>query len=329
MRRFAFAVILLFLVVCPCVAQRSSPSFNTNTPTEVGIHVVRERGQPLGQGMRVVMLSSRNTPVQETFTDDLGVARFQLFAGEYIARVTGPDLVEPVEVRVSVYPREAMKAEYATVKLKSEAQNTSSQGYVSAASLQVPDKARGEYDKGVKAMNDANLDEARKRLEKATELYPRYAEAFNALGVIAMRQNQPDEGRKHFQAAIHADEQHPAAYVNLAKLNMREQKFTEGESLLLKAISFTPLDTEALSILSYYELNLGKFDSAITIARKVHSLPHDRYAMVHYVAASALEKKNLNKEAIAEYQLFIKESPAGPSVERAKAAVQTLEARLR
>src|SRR5205085_145985 len=151
--------------------------------------------------------------------------------------ITGPTLQEPAEVRVSIYPRESMRAEYATVKLKADAQSSSTQGYVSAAALNVPDKARGEFEKGMKAMNEVNFDEARKHLEKATELYPRYAEAFNALGVIAMKSNQPDEGQKEFDAAIHADEQHPAAYVNMAKLFMRDQKFAAGEGLLLKAVS--------------------------------------------------------------------------------------------
>ena len=58
-------------------------------------------------------------------------------------------------------------------------------------------------------------DEALQRLQKATEIYPEYAEAFNEMGAIYLRKKQKTEALKAFEQAIAADPNWVSAYVNL------------------------------------------------------------------------------------------------------------------
>lgn len=318
----------LFTLLVSAPAQRSSSSGAT-VPTTLHIRVVTERGPAAGPGLRVQLLNERGGMADEYFTNQQGEVDFRVFAGDYRVRVTGPPLVEMPDTRMTIYPREASRSEFVTVRYKDTSEPTSPQGHISAAALNIPDKARQEFDRGLRDLQQMNFGEAKKHFQKAADIYPRYADAFNALGVIAMKGNEAEQGRKLFETAIRVDEEQPGAYVNLARIYMREQKFADGETLLLRSTKLAPMDAEALSMLSFFQLNLGKDTAAIATARKVHQLPHERFAMVHYVAASAFEKENQWKQAIQEYKLFIQESPAGLYTERAKAQVQTLEARLR
>ncbi|MBI2683101.1 MAG: tetratricopeptide repeat protein [Acidobacteriales bacterium] len=214
-----------------------------------------------------------------------------------------------------------------TVKRKPDenSQTTSLQGAISEAELNIPDNARGEFTKGAKAMGKNDFDRARTYFTRATEIYPRYAEAFNALGVIAMNSKSPSEGRAFFERAIQADDKHPAAFVNMAKILVGEHHVAEATNMVMKSIVLDPRNAESQSLLCYFQLLQGKLEDAAGTVKVVHGLPHERFAMVHYMVANALERQQKTLEAIEEYKLFLKEAQTGPQVERARGALAALE----
>ena len=55
---------------------------------------------------------------------------------------------------------------------------------VSAAALQIPGKARGEYEKGCGDLRGGKLESAENHLRKAVQLYPRYAEPLQAGNLV-------------------------------------------------------------------------------------------------------------------------------------------------
>jgi Flp pilus assembly protein TadD len=321
--------LFLFALAALATAQRPGQSVRL---TDVYVNVSYENGRPVGELYRVQLMGRGGYSIAEGYTNDRGQIVFhQMGPGSYRLKITGPDIEDTSTERgFEVFPNQIAQHEHVSVKRKPDPQDQSStQPFVSAATLNIPSKARGEFEKGMAKYRKQEFDKAETHLTKAVELYGRYAEAINALGVIAMTAGNVDQGRARFQEAMHADPEHPGAYVNMARLMMQEKQFSDGEPLLLKAVSLNPQDAEALSILSFFQLSLQKHDDAVKTAQRVHSLPHPQYAMVHFVAASALEQSGRGKEAADELRLYIKESPPGPGVERAKAALNTLEAKLR
>jgi hypothetical protein len=69
-----------------------------------------------------------------------------------------------------------------------------------------------------------------------------------------------------------------------------------------------PLNTWALTF--YAELLTHKFGKVIVNARKVHTLPPEGFANPHAIAAKALEATSQPEQALAEYQLDLKETDA-------------------
>ena len=327
------ALCLAWLLVCGCLgtsaAQRSGGA-GSPSMVELTIRLTDETSRPLTFPVRVQLLNGYGMRVEDGFSNDRGAISFRVSAGNYKVRVGGVDVEETTfEPGFTVYPRESGHLEMFAVKLKRAEDAASAQGNVSVAELNVPDKARNEFSKGMEALAGKRYVDAEKRLRHATEIYPRYAAAFNSLGVVAMNTGKPAEGKALFEKAIEADREHPAAYVNLAKVLLAAKDFPHGEALLTKCTTLDPMNPEALSLLAYFQLEQREFDLAIASARKVHNLPHAKYSMAHYIAATALEAKQDAAGAISEYQLFLKESPDSPSSQQVRKSIASLEARVR
>jgi tetratricopeptide (TPR) repeat protein len=325
---FSFlAIISLLLGHNSAEAQRSSRIPTRPSTVEVRISLENERAAP--EQLRVQLLTSSSATFGEQFTRDLGQVNFQnVPIGNYRIRVTGID-VEDTEVSFSLDANEQNHIEFVHVKRKKSAEQTSNQGSVSAATLNIPDKARKEFDKGISGMNKSDYPEAQKHFSKALEIYPQYSAALNNLGVIAMRSGSPEEGRHYFEESVRVDGKSSSGYLNLGRCLILQNKLTEAEPLLQKAVSLSPLDAEPLTLLANQQLVTGNLDLALANARKVHSLEHQRYSLAHLIAARVLEKENKLDEAAEEYKLFLKESPDSPKATSVRAALQSLEKRVR
>ena len=160
-------------------------------------------------------------------------------------------------------------------------------------------------------------------MNKALTLYPSYAEAYNNLAVLYARLGDTAKERDALHKATAANDHFAPAFVNLARLEMKEHNFAGAEADLTKAVTADPTDVRTLALLAQAQLLDVHYEDAIASARKVHSLPHKSYALVHYVAARACERLYRLSEAVSELTLFLKEEPAG---ERANAARQEMAA---
>ena len=151
----------------------------------------------------------------------------------------------------------------------------------------------------------------------------------NGLGIIAVKNGNYVEAKSFFAKAVEVDPQFAPAYLNLGRMLLLAKDYAGGEALLQRAASLDPTSTETLSLLAYIQLLAEKFDSAIATAQRVHLMQHNQFAMVHFVAANAYERKQRQQEAAFEYQQYILEDPHGASVERARSKLTVLEAAAR
>lgn len=143
-----------------------------------------------------------------------------------------------------------------------------------------------------------------------------------------MHMEKPTEAEDFFRKAITADGQFSPAYVNLAKLLISQNKNAVAEEFLTKTLSQNPRDPSALAVLANLDLTTGRLDDAILNARKIHGLAHADYPVAHLIAGMALEKKQLDLEAAAEYRQFLQEAPNSASVEKVKAELDAIAKRV-
>lgn len=325
---FSRFVVVTSLVLIPFSAgQAQRPAPLSRQTTELVVKVTYEDDRAVADQIRVQLLNGSGIPVTEVFTRGEGEARFQnIEPGTYRLRASSPDIEEKMsDSSFVINPRELMHMEFFQVKKKSGAQ-TSTQGSVSAAALNVPQKAASEFDKGVDALKKQNYDEAQKRFSHAVEVYPRYAAAINNLGVIAMNQGRLDDGQTYFEQALKADDQYAPPYLNLAKSRMSHKKYDEAQQLLTKATSIDPSNVEVLALLTVLNYEKNEMPDALANARKVLNLPaHERFAFAHFIAGKVLESQNQPQEALVEYRMFLKEAPESPTSVKARAAIDTIE----
>jgi tetratricopeptide (TPR) repeat protein len=111
---------------------------------------------------------------------------------------------------------------------------------VSMTSLAAPKDAQKALQKGRQALAKGKREDARKSLEKATRLYPGYAEAWFELGSLQVVQNDPPFARASFEAAIRADPKFLLPYVGLAVLQGAAQEWPQVEETTARALALDP-----------------------------------------------------------------------------------------
>ena len=318
--------LFLALTTAPLWAQMAGTYHSRAT---LRVDVILSTGGHAPPHLRVQLRQGTNgTLAAMDQTNSSGNVEFQeLDPGDYDVLVTG-DGIQPGDSGGFNIPetRDFMSVTV-VVKPTAEAEPGAEMrgSSVAAADSNVPKKASKEYDRAEEEMAQNDWDKAIDHLNKAIAIYPQYSAAYNDLGVCYGRLKQEDKQREALLKAISVNDHCIPALVNLAHMEMKDNHLLDAVESLNKAIQTDPTNVEALSLLTQVEYMQGHYDQAIIDAHKVHGLAH-HYSIVHYTAASALQKENRIPEAIVELEVFLQEEPQGP---RADAVRRVLGARRR
>jgi cytochrome c-type biogenesis protein CcmH/NrfG len=193
-------------------------------------------------------------------------------------------------------------------------------GMVTVASLEVPPKARKEYEKASELLEKGNLAEAEKSLRKAIDIYPPFAEAWTRLGDLEQRRKNGEAAIKDYQEAISADPNLPIPYLRMAFLEAVAGNYEQTRKLTEKLLSLDPSDFP----LAYYyngvaEFNLKHLDKAESSALRAektdtqHAEPR-----VELLLASIYIAKGSYSSATDHYRAYLKLVPDGPLTARVK-----------
>ena len=309
-RRWAVAVATLTLWAMLAAAQRTGIGETGKDGVIIQVRVVHANDHPVQEQLRVDLLSGAGMVITAMFTNSNGMAIFaNLPGGDYRIRVTGPGIEETVTGSFFIDARARNHTETVVVRPSVSSPPPLVAGpSVAVEDLKVPKPARKAVDKGVEAFNSGQYDDARKHFEKAIETYPKYATAYNMLGLTFVKQREPQRGQQAFEKAIELNDNFADAYMNLAKIYFHQQKYALTGPLLQKSVSAEPRNPEAFTYLAQVELLGNNYEKAAAYARRVHELPHQEYAIVHFMAARALRALNRRDDAVAEYKLFLQET---------------------
>jgi Tfp pilus assembly protein PilF len=294
--------------------------------TRLDVQLTSDGTRPLAiQALVQISLMSGGT-VQENYTDMDGRVSFSVPpADNYQVRVSGPG-IETSRSSFEMFAGESYHRESVVVKLTEEGTKNLPGGMISAAMLNVPAKARHEYDKGMELMQKGKLEDARKHLQKATEIYPSFDWAFNNIGVIDMRTKDVAGAREAFTRAVTINNKNFDADRNLARLELGENNYEGAGKLLQDALTARPGDPEALGMLSFTEFKTKQFDRALSDAEKVHQDGRDAFPIAHLVAASVRESKGDLAGAQKQYEMYLKEAPDSPQAQVAKQGLERIQA---
>ena len=236
---------------------------------------------------------------------------------EYRLRLSGPKVQD--EQIDSIRPNRGDKVITVTLRPRETKQKSkSTKGTVGAGQLKISARTRHELEHGDKALKADNLPEAERYYRAALHRNPKFAEAANNLGVVLMRQGRTEEGRAAFEQAVKLNDKYAAAEINLAKSELDAKHYEPALALSKQALTTEPLNTSALFICAESSYFLSHYEDTVRYARSLHALPHNGFALAHYLAANSLQQLNQSDAAIAQYELFLSEDPADSNAARAR-----------
>jgi predicted negative regulator of RcsB-dependent stress response len=133
------------------------------------------------------------------------------------------------------------------------------------ATLKVPSKARGEYEKACIASQKKKLEEAEQHLRRAIDKYKDYSAAWVMLGVVLDEQQKVQEARDACSHVTTIDAKYFPAYLCLAEFSARNQ---EWERLLDLANVALGLDSENDEYAHYYRAMASFYLNNLVDAQK-------------------------------------------------------------
>ena len=316
---------VVLLASCLAPAQRTMTGSHRQY-ADVTIEVHTQTGQPLNASLKVELLTSSGMPVNIAFTNDSGEVMLGAVptGAVYVIRVSGPE-IEPVASEFSLEASENSHTEWITVSPRARTTVTSPQGSVAVVDLNVPEKAQKELVKGNQCSAKNDWSGAAEHYQKAIELYPKYAMAYNNLGSARMNLHDVPAARQAFEQAVAINDKYANAWLHLARLQHDTGDLHGSQQSLLKAIATDPKNVEVLAGLAQVELQLSDFDATQDYVRKANALPHQGFAIIHVLGAYALQKQNKIPDAVTEYKLYLQEDPNGAMAEKVRATIATLE----
>ena len=293
-------------------------------PVTLRVIVSYAEGQEKVQFATVELMDSvgGSSVTNNKVTDQDGRAEFNTWTGSHRVRITA-DGAYPYEGEFDIGATERFHIENFRVRRKTSTEkpvesNTAGKATVPLSRLKIPDKARSEFEKGSKAMEQKNWAESRQDFQRAIALYSDYDLAYNGLGVACTEMKDLPAAQLAFRKAIQINGKFAEAQRNLARLLLAEHNYDEADSLLTQSLSVDSKNAWALTNAAYAELELKRFKQAADHALQVHALPHQGLANSHVIAAYALEALGQPTDAISQWKLYLKEDPKGPNAIRAK-----------
>jgi hypothetical protein len=198
---------------------------------------------------------------------------------------------------------------------------------ISATSLAAPKEARKAFEKAREAAKKNKLEDAQKQYEKAIELYPRYAAAWNELGQVHERRKDTEAARKAFSEALTIDQKFISPYEGLAQIAARENKWQDVADITDRMLRLNPVDfPRAYFFNAVANLNLQRLDDAEKSAVRLLEMdPHHKFAKAEHVLGLILAQKQDYEGAAVHIRKFIAHAPAGADLDLAKKQLGQLE----
>ena len=332
-RTSAFLALLISLLACRLghAQARVAPT----TVVEIQVRVAYANERPAGQQIQIDLLNEQSIAIEQTFTDSEGRASFRVKAvtgGEFRVRASGQTIETGFSDPISISPGDRTAIAWVHVQQKpgtgseTPVATGSSTKVTSASELKVPADAKKAFMKGMECLYQHNYPKAIDSFEHAVALYPQYDAAYDNLGVTFMQLGQNEKARAAFERAVQLNAKNADADRNFARLLMTDEENARAIELLNQALAVEPQDPGSLTLLSVAELRTGDVDGALHNALKVQQVPHENYALAHYVAGRAYEEKHQYQDATAEYEIYLHESPDGPEAQQVRSALSRLTA---
>jgi len=291
------------------------------------------RGRLVPETSASVWLNGATSPFEDsTLAGEDGRFRFeQLLAGTYTLGVFVPgrgEMRQTIEVGPSLADSKGrIDLRVALRDELFESRDGLRRGaLVSARDLAIPEQARREFEQARKKLARHDVPAAVAHLERAVEIAPQFAGAWNYLGTIAYQSHDYPRAESRFRKALAADPDAFEPLVNLGGVLVNLQKLDEALAYNRHAALSRPGDALANSQLGMNYFYLGKLDLSqkyLTIAAR---LDPGHFSHPQLLLAEIYYRRQERSAAADELAEFLRYHPDWPEAARINERIAWLRA---
>ena len=199
-------------------------------------------------------------------------------------------------------------------------------GVINAKWSSVPKAAIERYERGVEFANDNKAIEAAAEFRKAIELFPSFAPAHTALGKIYLITGKLNEATESFRSALRYDPSDFDAHLDLGIALLNLKKYNDAEPELVTAAY---LNRSAVTP-HYYLGIVFVMRNDLDIARKAFETAKElkggkSLPSLHKYLGRIYMTKSMKKEAIEEFETYLKLMPKAQDIEKIRKDISDLK----
>jgi len=201
---------------------------------------------------------------------------------------------------------------------------------VSAATLQIPGKARGEYEKGCGDLRDRKFESSENHVRKAVQLYPRYPDALVLLGQLLAARNRVEEARVVCSQAASVDPAFVPAYLCLADVSGQLRQWNQTLECADHALTLDPAQNlYGHFYMSLAQFHLSQFSGAEKNALQAIDADHlHRLPQVHLLLAQIYGSMHDLKSAATQLRAYLLVAPQSPDAPHVRKSLEDLESQI-
>ena len=193
---------------------------------------------------------------------------------------------------------------------------------VSVTTLTAPKSARKAYEKGAKllrSVEEPDYARAIPFLERAVELHPEFAAAWDALGRARVGLGERESAREAFERAVEIDGQFLKPYLALIDMAVEDKDWTELEWLTDRYLAMSPGSMKLRLFNSFAALKNGKSSKARVMAEMIENAGEiDDWPMTYLILAEVYTDSGDFNEAAKLYEAYLGTLPEGQYSEQIK-----------
>ena len=201
-------------------------------------------------------------------------------------------------------------------------------GSLNARVARIPPQARKEFDAGKLRMQGHDDIGSVRYFQKAIELYPQYAEAYQLLGVVHLEGGNFAEAEPELQKATEIEPHMSTAQFALGICRNLMAKYAEAEPALLRGLELDPESPEGHYELAKTYWALGRWQDAALHAQKAVTLKPDA-GPPHVLMGDIAMRKRDPRKALKEYHEYLRLDPKGTMAAGTQQMVDRIEQALK
>ena len=307
---------------------------STNAQTMYDIEGVVEArdSTPLG-AVAVILEDITRARIGQTITSSDGRYRFgRVTAGTYYI-VVKPNAsqfrgaVQRIELLDTSRSGVAPSSERVDITLEAVPNPEMIAGIIFAQ--EVPPEATAKFEKAMESVTKKNTAQAIKELNEALAIFPNYFMANQQLGLIYVETEDYQKAIPRLVKAIEVNQKAAPSYLALGIASLKLGRADLALDALDRA---RRLEEKSFRVhfylgLTFLELNrLDDAEGALKNAYKIGGAA--RASSTHLYLASVYTKRGQNREAIAELESYLRESPKAANAPSVREAITSLRSKL-